>query len=220
MSVFLLSESWRIKDISPTQKLVLISLSDQANDHGVCWPSVAHMQQRTCLSERAIRSAINQLAELGYLEKTERTGRSTYYTVTPAPRAPLHHVHPTPAGDAPLPLQEVHPTPAPRAPITIKEPSLEPKRKQKEYIDQNDLIQAGIDETIARDFLIGRKKKLTETALRAIVREAGIAGLTVEQALKISAERQWQSFKAEWVMDKQGRKISFFELATGQRPEF
>jgi len=101
--------------------------------------------------------------------------------------------------------------------------SLSVKKEKTEY-DKNDLISIGIDEAIARDFLITRKAKkakLTETAFAGIVREAEKANLTIQQALQICVERNWQSFKAEWVKDKQsGQYITFYELATGQKPEF
>ena len=46
-----------------------------------------------------------------------------------------------------------------------------------------------------------RSGKLTETAFKGLQREARLAGLSDEQAVKICCERGWQSFKAEW-MDK------------------
>lgn len=104
-----------------------------------------------------------------------------------------------------------------------KQLSLSTKKEKIEYT-KADLISIGIDESIARDFLITRKAKkakLTETAFAGIVREAEKANLTIQQALQICVERNWQSFKAEWVQDKQsGDYITFYELATGQKPEF
>lgn len=98
------------------------------------------------------------------------------------------------------------------------------EKKTKNTFSAADLVSIGVDETIARDFMAVRKRKgapLTETAMKGIVREAGVAGYTINQALQVCAERGWQSFKADWVTDKStGRRISFFELATGQRPEF
>lgn len=97
-------------------------------------------------------------------------------------------------------------------------------KKEKVEYTKADLISIGIDESIARDFLITRKAKkakLTETAFAGIVREAEKANLTIQQALQICVERNWQSFKAEWVQDKKsGQYITFYELATGNRPEF
>ena len=82
MSVHISSAVWKLK-IDPSQKLLLLALSDMANDEGYCWPSVASLEGRTGLSERTIRSKIQELELAGHLEKSERSGRSTVYRVTP-----------------------------------------------------------------------------------------------------------------------------------------
>jgi len=100
---------WPLQGMSPAQKAVLISLADNANDDGVCWPSVATIGARTCLSERAVRNALRWLEEASLLQSHQRFGRSTWYTITPAAYAP----------------GTICP-PAPDAPRTVKEPSIEP----------------------------------------------------------------------------------------------
>jgi uncharacterized phage protein (TIGR02220 family) len=75
--------------MSPTQKAVLISLADQANDQGFCWPSVASIALRTCLSERTVRKVIGELEKAEFVRIHERKGSSNYYTVTPAAGAAL-----------------------------------------------------------------------------------------------------------------------------------
>jgi len=60
----------------------------------------------------------------------------------------------------------------------------------------------GVDERHAKDWLQIRKAKrapLTETALDGVIRESQIAGMTLAQAVKESAERGWQGFKASWL---------------------
>lgn len=55
------------------------------------------------------------------------------------------------------------------------------------------------------DFLAIRKAKrapLTATALEGIEREAGKAGLSLEQALRECCTRGWQGFNAEWVQPR------------------
>ncbi|MEF9671922.1 helix-turn-helix domain-containing protein [Pseudomonas sp. PCH446] len=79
--------------MSGPQKAVLISLADNANDEGVCWPSVARISERTCLAERTVQSAIKWLGQASILSVRERMGRSTMYTLT------QQHMHP--AGHAP-----------------------------------------------------------------------------------------------------------------------
>ncbi|WP_171445776.1 helix-turn-helix domain-containing protein [Pseudomonas aeruginosa] len=137
MSTIIMSACWPLQGLTPAQKAVLISLADNANDEGVCWPSVAKIAERTCLSERAVQQAIKVLNECRALSIEARQGRSTMFTVTPAAFAPPQKVHPrrkcTPAGSAPTPAdaapqppQEMHPTPADAAPRTVIEPIREP----------------------------------------------------------------------------------------------
>jgi hypothetical protein len=118
----------------PVPKAVLISLADQANDEGVCWPSVANIVKRTCLSERSVQRAIAWLELAGALKTNERNGRSTYYNLTPAGYAPPSDSHPvpqTPTGDGltPPPPSDGHPGGATLAPRTVIEPSVEPSRE-------------------------------------------------------------------------------------------
>lgn len=124
MSTVIMSACWPLSGMSPAQKAVLISLADNANDEGVCWPSVATIGVRTCLSERAVRNALRWLEEAGVLTSNQRFGRSTWYSITPAGYAPGSKCPPAP--DAPSPRQDMPVTPAPDAPRTVKEPSIEP----------------------------------------------------------------------------------------------
>ncbi|EJY6173490.1 helix-turn-helix domain-containing protein [Pseudomonas aeruginosa] len=137
MSTIIMSACWPLQGLTPAQKAVLISLADNANDEGVCWPSVAKIAERTCLSERAVQQAIKVLNECKALSIEARQGRSTMFTVTPAAFAPPQKVHPrrkctpaasapTPADAAPPPPQDMHPTPADAAPRTVIEPTREP----------------------------------------------------------------------------------------------
>lgn len=142
MSTVIMSACWPLQGMTATQKAVLVSLADNANDEGVCWPSVSNISLRTCLSERAVQGAIKWLCLAGALATSDRTGRSTVYTVTPEAYAPpqeLHHrTKCTPAAAAGTPPQELHSTPADGAPHprssctqnrnrTKREPSEEPQ---------------------------------------------------------------------------------------------
>lgn len=76
------------------------------------------------------------------------------------------------------------------------------KPERKKSITAKHLVSLGVDEQHAKDWLAIRKAKrapLTETALDGVVREAATAGLTLAQAVKVSAENGWQGFKASWL---------------------
>lgn len=83
MSTMIMAACWPLA-MSPAQKAVLISLADQANDDGVCWPGVATIAKRTCLSERAVQDAIAWLQTVGVVFREYRINSSTSYTITPA----------------------------------------------------------------------------------------------------------------------------------------
>src|SRR3989304_6156653 len=52
--------------------LVLLSLADQANDDGWCWPGQGSLVRRTKTSRATVQRAIGALAQAGYIEVHER----------------------------------------------------------------------------------------------------------------------------------------------------
>lgn len=75
-------------------------------------------------------------------------------------------------------------------------------------VSSADLQSLGIPADVAAEFLALRQRKraaLTEIALAGIRREADSIGWTLEQALRKSIERGWQSFDASWVQSQNAR---------------
>lgn len=71
------------------------------------------------------------------------------------------------------------------------------------------LSDCGISAQISADFLAIRKSKklpLTKTALSAIDREAGKAGIALEAALQICCEKGWAAFNSAWDWKSDGRQ--------------
>ena len=66
------------------------------------------------------------------------------------------------------------------------------------------LMERGVDEQLAKDYIAVRKDKgaktLTETALNGLEREAVKAGLNLSQALIKCCERNWVGFDADWIL--------------------
>jgi hypothetical protein len=188
MSTRIMAAIWPLQ-MPQVAKSVYISLADNANDHGTCWPSIATICERVCASERAVQNAVLWLEKHGALTREMSTGRSTKYTLTPAQYAPPQEMHP-------------------RTTCTLT--VIEPSKNRKGTVNNNaslnnsDLL-AGIDEKIAHDFVTLRKAKkapITETAIAGIKREAQKAGYSLQQALQTCCERGWIGFKAEWVTGK------------------
>ncbi|WP_460452602.1 helix-turn-helix domain-containing protein [Alsobacter sp. SYSU BS001988] len=97
---------------SGSRKIVLLVLADYADQTGQAFPSVRQLCVDTDLSERAVRKALSELAELGLLGRqhrvrTDQSNTSNLFVLNMqgvgARRAPLG------APDAPPPLHDVHP---------------------------------------------------------------------------------------------------------------
>jgi uncharacterized protein YdaU (DUF1376 family) len=68
------------------------------------------------------------------------------------------------------------------------------------------LVDQGVDEQVARDWLTLRRQKKatpTETAIAGVAREAAKARMTLQDALKVCCARGWVGFKADWVTNTQ-----------------
>lgn len=216
MSIELMTKVWSLQDISSTQKLVLLALSDSANDDGICYPSVAALMKKCSLSDRGVQKCLAELQGMGFITKKMRSGHSTVYVVTPEPRSPLppnevhpepssppNVVHPTPERRSPPPPNHVHPTPERRSPRNVIETKVKTKGKHITPQDSsNSLLKTfGIDGDLAKDFIAHRKAKkatVTKTVLDGFQREADKAGISIADAVRISIERGWVGFKAEW----------------------
>lgn len=222
MSTVIMSLCWPLQ-MPPTAKAVLISLADNANDHGACWPSLSTISDRTCFSERAVQGAIKWLEAACVLVADRSNGRHTRYQINPNAYQPPQELHPrskcapavaapTPAAGAPVPPQEMRQPPQ-EVPTNHQEPSLEPSRNRKEaapkYSALSELLARGVDEQTAGDWVQHRKKKRASDAITVIEdrqAEAQLAGYSLAKALRTEISRGWQGFEASWVKAKEARQ--------------
>lgn len=80
MSNYALTWVWKYAPVTdPTCMLVLLSLADQANDDGYCWPAVRSTARRCRISERQVQRWLNDLSDKGLLEVRHRPGTSSMY---------------------------------------------------------------------------------------------------------------------------------------------
>ena len=217
MSTKIMSACWPLQ-IDPTAKAVLISLADNANDDGFCYPSIDYICERTCLSKRAVIEAIKRLENLS-LVVANRSKRNTTYTIstdadvlnrcarcTGAPDAQVHLAPSIGASGsrkvhlAPKKVQQVHPNrqePSRTVKGTVNI-NPDPKFDAEKY-----LLEQGVIKDVATDWLQHRKNKKalpTKTAIDGIVKEAMKAGMSLDEVLTECCQRGWIGFKAEWIL--------------------
>lgn len=65
-----------IKTGSPTSKLILIKLADNANEKGECWPSLKNISEQCEVSQKTVVEHIKKLEKLGFVEKTNRFNKN------------------------------------------------------------------------------------------------------------------------------------------------
>lgn len=86
---------------------------------------------------------------------------------------------------------------------------------QKKFNFKQALLNLGVCENVANDFLLVRKNKKatnSETAFKRIQTEIAKSGLSANDCITVSVENDWKGFKAEWLhktYNRFGRVDSF-----------
>lgn len=136
-----MTAAWNASSLTHTSKLVLLALADNANDAGICWPSIPKIAERCSLDVRTVYRAIATLEGGGHATTQTRPGKATIYHVHPVTPdsvtgvVPLTQSHPcqkvTPDTKSPTPdsLSGLPPSPPPSRALP---PSLPPSKNRQE----------------------------------------------------------------------------------------
>lgn len=76
MSFRYLNAAWEL-ELPSHLKIVLLSLADQANDDGECWPSQSTIGRRCGTSTRQVSTNLRTLRDMGLIEMVKRRRRKT-----------------------------------------------------------------------------------------------------------------------------------------------
>jgi hypothetical protein len=101
---------------TPAELSVVMALTDQANEDGVCWPSVGTISRGTRLGDRTVQVALRRLAADHHISITGRVGGG--YGL----HTPTYVVHPVPTekpqGEPDLPRTTF--TGEPHSPVNVE----------------------------------------------------------------------------------------------------
>jgi hypothetical protein len=168
MSIKLMAQIWENGPLRQSDRFVLLALADYANEGGECWPSIAGICRRTCLSERGAQAVLRRLEADGWLQIETGGGRKNcnlYVIKTPQQMHPAGNA--PPQMDAETPQMDAE-NPAADAPEPLRTP-IEPSKSRETPADV--LCQVVRPDT-ARDFAAHRKamkKPLTHEAAKRLV---------------------------------------------------
>jgi hypothetical protein len=73
MSMKLTAQAMELRVGNPLRKLVLLKLCDNANDKGICWPSVEYVANQCEISVRSVMNHIRDLEAAGFLRVMRRS---------------------------------------------------------------------------------------------------------------------------------------------------
>lgn len=120
MSTVLMGLVWPL-NLTSVQKIVLVSICDQANDGGYCWPGVETLEIRTNLAERTVRTALTDLERMGFIARHYRANTSTVYQVL------VHSGHPLLTEYASKPRRKKNRAPEFDMPFAVTTPKQPPQ---------------------------------------------------------------------------------------------
>jgi len=87
MSLYVTSYIWDHSQLSGTELLLVLALADQANDEGVCWPSMDTLAHKARMTGRSVQNLMPKLFESGevvMLREAHGHVSRTYRVVVPA----------------------------------------------------------------------------------------------------------------------------------------
>lgn len=227
MSVKLMSKAWETNQ-KGNHLLVLLALCDFANDEGDCFPSLKTLCEKAKISKSALSYILKAYESVGVISREKRkrdnqSDTSTSYkilTLTIDESAyqnayqNARNYKKSPQCEHPQKEEKNHNVNTLNANCEHLEPSyiinhqLEKKEIKKSILDEVIENEKPNDSEIAilRRFIDYRKtiKKTIKTTqpiklFLTEIRKINEAGIDVVAAIKIMAEREWQSIQLDWI---------------------
>ena len=210
---------WLDETLSITEKVMLVEIDSLDSSERGCYASNNHFAKFFSLSPSRVSEIINGLARRGLISiELIRSGRqiverrirvaevfgkpNTYSENTENPIRKTEGGYSEKAKGRDTNMSN---TSEKEQQVAAGAPTVSAPKKPAKFDGRAELIALGVDEQVADDWLKIRKAKrlpLTATALEGVKREAGKAGTSLAEALRVCCERGWGGFKAEWLADK------------------
>ena len=211
---------WDLSNHAGSHLLMMLAIADFADDDGNAYPAVQTLAEKCRMKSRNANVILAALRSSGELEVRQNEGpRGTnLYRIVLAGQnlqrltgvqciTGLQRIAPSPAKACSKPLQGLTDEPS----VNHQEPSTKREtKKPSRFNAKSFLVDQGISDQLASDWLTLRKSKRAEpskTAIEGIQHEATKAGMTLADALSMCCVRGWQGFKASWVSDGEAKPV-------------
>lgn len=192
MSIAAINWALQAKTGSPTTKLVLIKLADNANDDGECFPSQSNIAGQCELSIDSVSRHIKKLEEMGlvsvFRQKINGVKQRNHYTL---------NLRVVPAESRVGTRRESSGVPA----ESRSKPPIEPPSNLLGKPDSPlEILKTVLSTQTATDVIDHRKKKypLTPRAAKELVKGFANCRDGPEAAAAMMIKNGWRGFEAEW----------------------
>lgn len=201
----------RRRMLTPSERHVLLILSNRANGSLVCWPSLTTIADDSGLSPRTVHTAVHGLERQGLLT-IKRRGRSMEYHILRAngaaePSQLLQQSDAENDHEPSQPLQQLQP-------LQYLQPPNEAEPSQPLQDDSCKIAHLPLA-TIATE---STKKNLPRNLRRAHAREAKIVSQSDSKASKARSDLQTQLAKADMGADERANVAAFLRAVKGDIP--
>jgi hypothetical protein len=195
-----MSRVWEAGPEKQAERFVLLAIADYANNEGECWPSIAGICRKTCMSERGVQTIIRRLEDQGWLHIETGNGRRNcnLYTVkTPQDMHPAGYAPPqmdaeTPHMDTQTPHMDVI-NPAGDAP----EPSLTIKNHKRTIIADDEF--EAFWSVVPRKAGKGQAVKAWKAATKKVTPQTIIDAMGAYARQRQGQDQQYTAHPASWL---------------------
>lgn len=187
-------EIWEAADLSWNEKILLMEIDSFTSQGKDCFISDEYISTLIGISERSARTMLSNLINKGYVNRTRFDGRRRYLQSTISYQS------------GKICRAEMQNLPDTYNQLLNNSSTKNNTYKSSRYDFKKALIEIGVSEQIAKDWMEVRKAKgaaNTETSFKSIEREILKSGLPADECIRVAVENSWRGFKAEWIMNQQ-----------------
>lgn len=187
-------EIWEAADLSWNEKILLMEIDSFTSQGKDCFISDEYISELIGVSERSARTMLSDLINKGYINRTRFDGRRRYLQSTISYQS------------GKICRAERQEMPDTYNQLLNNSSTKNNTNKNSRYDFKKALIEIGVSEQIAKDWMEVRKAKgaaNTETSFKSIEREILKSGLPADECIRVAVENSWRGFKAEWLQNQQ-----------------
>lgn len=187
-------EIWEAADLSWNEKILLMEIDSFTSQGKDCFISDERVAEIIGVGIRSASTMVTNLIQKGYIKKTRFDGRKRYLESTLAEQVCKNCRAETQN------LQNTYNH------ILNNSSTKNNINKSSRYDFKKALMEIGVSEQIAKDWMEVRKAKgaaNTETSFKSIEREIIKSGLSADECIRVAVENSWRGFKAEWIANQQ-----------------